>query len=67
MRHPEQTAHFGPISNNIESHLVENRLFQPPKAFSEKAYVSSLAQYQELYRKSISDPEEFWSQQASEY
>jgi acetyl-CoA synthetase len=53
-------------SNNIESHLIENRVFNPTKAFSKKAYISSFAQYQEMYHESIKDPEEFWSQQASE-
>ena len=53
-------------SNNIESHLIEKRVFNPPKAFSLKADVPSFEQYQKLYRKSIEKPEEFWSQQASE-
>jgi acetyl-CoA synthetase len=53
-------------SNNIESHLIENRVFQPAKAFSKKAYISSFEQYQQLYHESIKNPEEFWSQQASE-
>ena len=53
-------------SNNIESHLIENRMFEPAKGFSEKAYISSFEQYEKLYRKSIAYPEEFWSQQASD-
>jgi acetyl-CoA synthetase len=62
----EQAVHCEPTSKNIESHLIENRVFAPPKAFSKKAYVSTFEQYQELYRQSIAHPEEFWSQQASE-
>jgi acetyl-CoA synthetase len=54
------------MSTNIESHLIENRLFKPPKAFSKRAHVKSLAEYQELYGKSIKNPEKFWAQQASE-
>ncbi len=54
------------MSNNIESHLIENRVFKPKKAFSKKAHISSLAEYQELYRKSIKNPKKFWAQQASE-
>ncbi|HEX7194458.1 MAG TPA: AMP-binding protein, partial [Chthoniobacterales bacterium] len=54
------------MSTNIESHLIENRLFKPPKAFSKRAYVKNLAEYEELYRKSIKNPEKFWAQQASE-
>jgi acetyl-CoA synthetase len=53
-------------SNNIESHLIEKRVFNPPKAFSLKADIPSFEQYQKLYRKSIGKPEEFWGQQASE-
>jgi acetyl-CoA synthetase len=54
------------MSTNIESHLIENRLFKPPKTFSKRAYVKNLAEYEELYRKSIKNPEKFWAQQASE-
>jgi acetyl-CoA synthetase len=53
-------------SNNIESHLIENRVFKPAKAYSAKAYISRFDQYQKLYRESIKNPEEFWSRQASE-
>ena len=52
--------------NNIESLLIENRVFQPAKGFSKRAYISSLEQYQDLYQESIKNPEEFWSRQASE-
>jgi acetyl-CoA synthetase len=54
------------MSLNIESHLIENRVFKPAKAFAKKAHISSLAEYQELYRKSIKNPEKFWAQQAEE-
>src|SRR3981081_4127156 len=54
------------MSTNIESHLIENRLFKPPKTFSKTAYISSFSEYEELYRRSIKNPEKFWAQQASE-
>ena len=54
------------MSINIESHLVETRVFKPSKDFSKNSYISSLAEYQELYRKSIKNPEKFWAQQAAE-
>ena len=54
------------MSSNIESHLVENRVFKPKKDFSKKAHISSLEQYRELYRKSIKNPEKFWAEQAAE-
>jgi len=53
-------------SNNIESHLIEKRVVNPPKGFSLKADIPSFEQYQKLYRKSIGKPEEFWSQQATD-
>jgi acetyl-CoA synthetase len=55
------------MSLNMESHLIENRVFKPTKAFSKKAHISSFAEYQELYRKSIKNPEKFWAEQASEH
>jgi acetyl-CoA synthetase len=54
------------MNTNIETHLVENRVFKPAKSFSKKAHVSSFEQYQELYRKSIKNPEKFFGQQAAE-
>ncbi len=54
------------MSTNIESHLIENRVFKPAKSFSKNAYISSFEQYQELYRKSIKNPEKFFAQHAAE-
>ncbi|MBV8641125.1 MAG: AMP-binding protein, partial [Verrucomicrobia bacterium] len=54
------------MTTHIESHLIENRVFKPAKSFSKNAHISSLEQYQELYRKSIKNPEKFWAQQATE-
>src|SRR5664279_3867123 len=52
------------ITTNIESILQESRVFPPPKAFSQRAHLKSLAQYRKLYRESIQSPEKFWSRQA---
>jgi len=54
------------MSQNIESHLVENRLFPPSKEFSKKARIKSMAQYREMYRESIEKPDKFWAREASE-
>ena len=54
------------MSQNIESHLVENRLFKPSKEFSGKARIKSMAQYREMYRESIEKPDKFWAREASE-
>ena len=52
------------ISTNIESVSQEARVFPPPKEFSRRAHLKSLAQYRKLYRESIQSPEKFWSRQA---
>jgi len=54
------------MSQNIESHLVENRLFSPSKEFSKTARIKSMAQYREMYRESIEKPDKFWAREASE-
>ncbi len=48
-------------SQDIDSTLRENRLFPAPPEFSAKAHISSLEQYEALYRESIADPEKFWA------
>ena len=53
-------------SANIESHLVENRVFPPPAAFAQQARVGSLAEYERLYRESIDHPDKFWAREAEE-
>jgi acetyl-CoA synthetase len=54
------------MSSHIESHLVENRVFKPSKSFAKRALISDFDEYEELYRKSIKNPEKFWSQQAEQ-
>ncbi len=48
----------------ITSMMEETRKFPPPKEFSAKAHIKSLEEYKELYKKSVEDPEGFWSEQA---
>jgi acetyl-CoA synthetase len=50
----------------IDSVMNEKRKFNPPKKLSEKAYIKSLKQYQELYKQSIESPEKFWAERAEE-
>jgi acetyl-CoA synthetase len=54
------------MSNNIESHLDEARVFNPPAEFSEKARIKNLDEYEKLYQESIDDPEAFWAREAGE-
>jgi acetyl-CoA synthetase len=51
---------------NIDSVLNEQRVFPPPKEFSEHAYVKSMAEYEALYREADEDPEGFWGRIAAE-
>ena len=54
------------VSQNIESHLVEDRLFPPAAEFAAKARVGSMAEYEALYRESLDEPEKFWGREAAE-
>jgi len=49
---------------SLESLLKENRTFPPKKEFSNKAHISSIEKYKELYKESLKDPEKFWAEQA---
>jgi acetyl-CoA synthetase len=51
---------------NLDSTLRENRLFPPPAEFAAKANIKSLEQYEEMYRRSVETPEEFWGDAAGE-
>lgn len=44
----------------IRSMMEEKRVFNPPKEFSERAYIRNLVEYKETYQWSIDDPEGFW-------
>src|SRR5213593_3248119 len=48
----------------ITSVLKEKRVFPPPKEFSRRAHIKSMAAYRKLYNDSIKSPDRFWSKQA---
>src|SRR5437868_3675673 len=54
------------METNIESHLIEKRVFKPAKDFAKKARVKSLAQYRKMYRESNRRPDTFWVREAKE-
>jgi acetyl-CoA synthetase len=54
------------MAENIESHLVEKRVFKPAKDFAKGTRVRSLEQYRRMYRESINRPEKFWAREAGE-
>jgi acetyl-CoA synthetase len=53
-------------SPNLDSMLREDRVFAPPSEFAAKAHLRSLAEYEELYARSVADPEGFWESAARE-
>ena len=46
-----------------ESSKTEN-IFPPPEEFSKSAHIKSLAEYEEMYRRSIENPDDFWAEMA---
>ena len=52
---------------HVESVYMERRVFDPPKEFVEKAHIGSRKEYEEIYRRSIEDPQNFWAEMAEEY
>ena len=55
------------MTKHIESILKEVRLFDPPAALQQQAYVKSYSQYRELWRESIAEPEKFWAEMAHSF
>ena len=53
-----------PQHENLSSTLRENRVFPPPAEFAVRAQISTLEEYESLYKKSIDEPEGFWSDAA---
>src|SRR5260370_1407016 len=54
------------MHDNIESHLIEKRAFEPPAHISSQARIKTLAQYRRMYRESIHQPAKFWTREAKE-
>ncbi|MBK1792874.1 acetate--CoA ligase [Persicirhabdus sediminis] len=54
------------MSQNIENHLIEDREFLPSEEFRSKARISSMEQYNEMYKESIEQPDVFWAREANE-
>ncbi len=43
------------------------KVFDIPKELAEKAHINSMDQYEKMYKRSIEDPEGFWSDMADEH
>jgi acetyl-CoA synthetase len=52
--------------NKITSMMSEERVFNPPKELSDQAYIKSLDEYREIYKRSIEEPEKFWGELAEQ-
>ena len=50
----------------IESILQEKRLFHPPAEVSAQAHIKSQEEYNRLYNKASSDPQQFWAELAQQ-
>jgi len=53
-------------SNAIESLSQEYRVVQPPQWVNERAHLQTMEEYEELYKRSVEDPEGFWADMADE-
>lgn len=54
------------MSNNIESVMHEDRVFEPPKEFASKARIGSMAAYQAMCDEAAADYPGFWAKRARE-
>jgi len=50
-----------------ETKVVEQQVVAPTAEFAANAHVKSMEQYQEMYDRSISDPEGFWAEIAEQF
>jgi acetyl-CoA synthetase len=49
---------------SISSLMTENRRFPPPESIRKGAYIADMKQYQEMWERSINEPDAFWLEQA---
>ena len=52
---------------SIEHVLEETRTFHPTSDFSEMAHIKTREEYDEMYKRSINAPDEFWGDQAEHF
>jgi len=50
----------------IDSVSLEGRVFKVPETLKKTAYIGGIEEYNEIYRKSLEDPEAFWAEKAQE-
>lgn len=54
-------------SLSVSLKMPEQNIFNPDPKLSRSSYVSSIQQYDELYKESIEHPEKFWSNVAKQF
>jgi len=47
-----------------EDNVLEGKVFEVPENFRKDAHISSVEQYQEMYKRSLENPDEFWAEAA---
>lgn len=55
---------MGTEQKAIDSLMSEKRTFPPPQSVKDNAYIAGQEQYQQMWEKSIKDPNGFWLEQA---
>ncbi len=55
----------GAADKTISSLMTEERTFPPSAELAAGAHIASLEQYQQLYERSLNDPDGFWLEQAA--
>ncbi len=55
------------IGGSVESLMVEKRIFSPLPTFTEKSRLKSRQLRDDMWRKSIEEPDEFWAEMATEH
>lgn len=53
-------------SKKIDSVSLEGRVFKVPEELKKTAYIKGVEEYDEIYKRSVEDPETFWAEQAEE-
>ena len=64
------SASNGSGTNNgvVECHCdAENKKWEPCERIKNQALLSSMAEYEAMYRESVEDPEAFWSKIATQF
>jgi acetyl-CoA synthetase len=53
-------------SKTIDSVSLEGRIFKVPESLKKTAYIKGVEEYNEIYQKSVEDPDAFWAEKAEQ-